>query len=426
MIRIGQRQFDVPLWLWVAVPLAWMLYAGYGATTFLRFATHPDGYFLLTMRLCAGGALAGFILADLARRSSVPWYDLIVLAVASFAAASLAIDGLTAALGDTGEAIARFAIGISLSMGLDLVPQVLFAVNTLIVLGCGLILALSLTLASRYLLGLPLWDADTRGEIKANLVAAYVWLAIAIGGYLAIRASYQVPLGHPASAVPRWLPFAGAALAAIAALAVQLRLAERFRRTEANPRHGLKVWALAAACIFAWFFSPGLFGHAGLHLMNDHLRPVLRALRVLPTPDMAVAGYRLDVPYHDDKVFIGPAMADGARSFVVVPLPDEYGLGSASRNPQVHVARRDITPREMARRFWFDSRKELADAQAARRGADAVIRVPLGPIAGLAFRSDDYPQVDIRLVGFDAAVPTEAAEQALRLFLRERLQRVGS
>jgi hypothetical protein len=46
-------------------------------------------------------------------------------------------------------------------------------------------------------------------------------------------------------------------------------------------------------------------------------------------------------------------------------------------------------------------------------------------IAGLAFRSDEYPLVDVRLVGFDAAVPTETAEQALRRFLRERLQRVS-
>jgi len=118
-------------------------------------------------------------------------------------------------------------------------------------------------------------------------------------------------------------------------------------------------------------------------------------------------------------------MPDGATSFVVVPLPDAYGLNSISRNPQVHIARRDITLREMTRFFWFDSRKELGEMQAARRGEDAVVRVPLGVIAGLAFRSDEYPLVDVRLVGFDAAVPTETAEQALRRFLRERLQRVS-
>src|SRR5689334_15307462 len=110
MIRIGQRELEVPLWLWVVVPLAWMIYAAYGATIYLGIATHPDAYFLLTMRLCAGGALAGYILADLARRSTLPWYDLIVLAVASFAASSLAIDGLTVAVGDTSRTLAGAAV----------------------------------------------------------------------------------------------------------------------------------------------------------------------------------------------------------------------------------------------------------------------------------------------------------------------------
>ena len=426
MIRIGQRQFEVPLWLWVAVPLAWAMYAAYGATIYLRIANLPDGYFLLTMKLCAGGALAGFILSDLARRSILPWYDLIVLALASFAASSLAIDGLVVAVGEMPSAIARLAIRAAISIGAGYDgARLLFAASAVVLLGCGLILALLLTIASRYVLGLPLWAADTRREFQANLVGAYVWLAIAFGGYLVIRSAYQLPLGHPASAVPRWLPVAGACLSAIAALAVQLSLADRVRRTEFYPRYNLKVGALAAACAVAWFCSPGVFGHAGFRLMNNQVRPALRALHVLPTPDIAVAGYRLDVPYHDVEVRTGLAMPDGATSFVSVPLPDEYGLSSRSRNPQVEIVRRDITQREMIRYFWFDSRKELGEAQAARPGQDAVVRVPLGPIAGLAFRSDEYPLVDVKLIGFDAAVPTETAEQALRLFLRERLQRVS-
>lgn len=428
MIRIGQRQFEVPLWLWVAVPLAWAMYAAYGAIIYLRIANLPHGYFLLTMKLGAGGALAGFILSDLARRSILPWYDLIVLTVASFAASSLAIDWLVVAVGEVPDVIAGVAIRAAISIGVEFNgARLLFAMNTLVLIGCGLILALLLTLASRYLLGLPWWAADTRREFLANLIGAYVWLTIAFGGYLAIRSAYQLPLGHPASAVPRWLPVAGACLSAIAALAAQLWLADRVRREERNPRHSPKVGALAVACAFAWFYSPGIFGHTGFRLMNNQVRPALRALHILPTPDIAVAGYRVDVPYHDVKVFIGPAMPDGATSFVVVPLPDEYGLTSISRNPQVHIARRDITQREMMTRFfWFDSRKELGELQAARRGEDAVVRVPLGVMDGLAFRSDEYPLVDVRLIGLDAAIPTEAAEQALRRFLRERLQRVNS
>jgi hypothetical protein len=424
MIRIGQRQFEVPLWLWVAVPLAWAMYAAYGATIYLRIASHSDGYFLLSMKLCAGGALAGFILSDLARRSILPWYDLIVLALASFAASSLAIDGLVIVVEETPSIIAGLAMRAAISIGAGYDgARLLFAASTVVLLGCGLILALLLTIASRYVLGLPLWAADTRREFRASLVGAYVWLAIAFGGYLVIRSAYQLPLGHPA--VPRWLPVAAACLSAIAALAVQLSLAYRVRRTEFHPRHSLKVGALAAACAFAWFYSPDIFGQTGFWVMNNQVRPALRTLHVLPTPVIAVAGYRVDVPYQDVKVFIGPAMPDGATSFVVVPLPDEYGLTSTSRNPQVHIARRDITLREMTRFFWFDSRKELGEMQATRRGEDAVVRVPLGVMDGLAFRSDEYPLVDVRLIGFDKATPTEVAEQALRRFLRERLQRVS-
>jgi hypothetical protein len=421
MIRIGPRQFEVPLWLWVAVPLASVIYAVYGTDVFLPRFGAPDGAFFLTVRRCATAALTGFLIADLARRARLPWYDLIVLGLASFAASSLSIDLLTAAVRETPRSITGLVISIAGSVEPGSGGALLLMVVRIVVpLCCGLILALLLTIASRYLLGLPLRAADTRREFRANLGGAYVWLAIGIVGYGAIRSVWA-----SSGPVPRWLPFTAASLGVLAALAVQLWLAHRARRDELNPRHSLKVGALAAACAFAWFYSPGVFGQAGFRLMNNQVRPALRALHVLPTPDIAVAGYRVDVPYHDVKVFKGPAMPDGATSFVAVPLPDEYGLTSTSRNPQVHIARRDITLREMTRFFWFDSRKELGEMQAARAGKDAVVRVPLGVIAGLAFRSDEYPLVDVRLVGFDAAVATETAEQALRQFLRERLQRVS-
>jgi hypothetical protein len=421
MIRIGQRQFEVPLWLWVAVPLAWVIYAVYGADVLLPRFGVPDETFFITVRRCATAALAGFLIADLARRGRLLWYDLTVLGLASFAAASLSIDWLTTVVRETTGSAAGLVIGIAGSVEPGSVGAFLLTVVRVVVpLCCGLILALLLTLASRYVLGLPLRTADTRREFRANLVGAYVWLAIGIVGYGAIRSVWTL------GAAPRWLPFAAASLGVLSALAVQLWLAHRVRRDELNPRHGLKVGALAATCALAWFYSPGIYGQTGFRLMNNQVRPALRALHILPTPDIAVAGYRVDVPYHDVKVFKGPAMPDGATSFVVVPLPDEYGLNSVSRNPQVHIARRDITLQEMTRFFWFDSRKELGEIQAARRGEDAVVRVPLGVIAGLAFRSDDYPLVDVRLVGFDAAVATETAEQALRRFLRERLQRLSS
>ena len=420
MIRIRRRQLEVPLWLWVAVPLASATYAISGADALLPRFGVPNETFFLIVRRCATAALTGFLIADLARRTRLPWYDLIVLALASFAASSLSIDLLTTVVRETPRAAAGLVIGIAGSVEPGSVGAFLLkVVRTVVPLCCGLIMALLLTIASRYLIGLPLRIADAQREFRANLGGAYVWLALGIVGYGAIGSAWAP------GAVPRWLPFTAASLAVLTALAAQLWLAHRARRDEVTPRAHLKIWALATACVFCWFYSPGVFGQAGFNLMSNQVRPALRALHILPSPDIAVAGYRVDVPYHDVKVFIGPAMTDGATSFVVVPLPDEYGLTSISRNPQVHIARRDITMREMTRFFWFDARRELGEVQTAQRGEDAVVRVPLGVIAGLAFRSDKYPLLDVRLIGFDAAVPTEAAEQALRRFLRERLQRLN-
>jgi hypothetical protein len=420
MIRIGQRQFEIPVWLWVVVPLALVIYALSGANVLLPRFGVADLTFSLIVQHCATAALTGFLIADLARRARLPWYDLIILGLASFAVSSLSIDWLATMVREAPGGVARHIISIAGSVEPGTVGAFLFLVVRVVVpLVCGLILALLITIASRYLLGLPLRSGDTGPEFRANLGGAYVWLAIVIVGYSAIKSIWTLGPG------PRWLPFAVASLGGLTALAVQLRLAHHVRRDEFNHRQNLKIGVLAAVCAFAWFFSPGIFGYTGFRLMNEQVRPALRTLYLLPTPDIAVAGYRVRVPYHDLKVFIGPAMPDGATSFVVVPLPDAYGLSSISRTPQVHIARRDITLREMTRFFWFDSRKELAEMQAARRGEDAVVRVPLGVIAGLAFRGDEYPLVDVRLIGFDAAVPTETAEQALRRFLRERLQRVN-
>jgi hypothetical protein len=60
----------------------------------------------------------------------------------------------------------------------------------------------------------------------------------------------------------------------------------------------------------------------------------------------------------------------------------------------------------------------------AEPGKDAVVRFA-GPRGSIGLRSDDYPEVDIQLGDFDPAVSTETAEQAVRGFLRERLQRVS-
>ena len=287
MIRIGQRQFEVPLWLWVAVPLAWVIYAISGADVLLPRFGVPDETFFLTVRRCATAALAGFFIADLARRARLPWYDLTVLGLASFAVSSLSIEWLTTMLRETPESVAGHVISIAGSVEPGSAGALLLLIVRIVVpLFCGLILALLLTIASRYLLGLPLRAMDTRPEFRANLGGAYIWLAIVIVCYSAIRSVWTL------GSVPRWLPFSAASLGVLTALAVQLWLAHRVRREERNPRHSLKVGALAAACAFAWFFSPGIFGHAGFRLMND--RFVRRCahctscqLPTLPLPDIA-------------------------------------------------------------------------------------------------------------------------------------------
>jgi len=258
MIRIGQRQFEVPLWLWVAVPLALVIYAASGANVLLPRFGVPDLTFSLIVQRCATAALTGFLIADLARRARLPWYDLIILGLASFAVSSLSIDWLATMVRETPESVGGHIVSIAGSVEPGTVGAFLFLVVRVVVpLFCGLVLALLITMASRYLLGLPVRSGDTGPEFRANLGGAYVWLAIVIVGYSAIRSVWTLGPG------PRWLPFVAASLGVLTALAVQLRLAHHVRRDEFNHRQSLKVGVLAAVCAFAWFFNPGIFGYTG-------------------------------------------------------------------------------------------------------------------------------------------------------------------
>jgi hypothetical protein len=290
-------------------------------------------------------------------------------------------------------------------------------------LGGALILALIFTLASRFLIGLPLWAADTRREFWANLFAACFWLVVAIGGFIAIRFSYRLAQGAPASAVPSWLPLTAACAGALVALAAQLGMAWRFRRHDDRKRHDLRVWMLAVLCVAAFIYSPTLFGANGYRLMYDHIRPTLRAAHLLPTPEISILNYRINVPFHDFKTIKGAPMPDGKPSYLTVTVPDEYGLGGGKFTPRLTLFRRDITLRQTST-WWTDRRKQLEDRKAAEPGKDAMVRFA-GPRASLGLRSDDYPEVDIQLGDLDPAVSTEAAEQALLRFLRERVQRVN-
>jgi hypothetical protein len=223
--------------------------------------------------------------------------------------------------------------------------------------------------------------------------------------------------------VPPWLPVVAAVLAAVLTTSAHLALAERARRNELNERHGLRVSLLAAICLAAYFYNPSLFGLTGYRFMQDQIRPALRAIHVLPTPVLSIASYVVDVPYHDNRTKLGKAMPDGKPSYAYAPLPSEYGLSSDKLRPTVFVYRRDITLQETSN-VWIDQRKALEEKQAKEPGQDAVIRAP-GPRGQLGMRSDQYPDVDFMLGDLDASVSSDAAEQALRRFIREHLRRVS-
>jgi hypothetical protein len=423
MIRIGQRQFEVPLWLWLAVPFVWVIYAAYDATSFGIDYFNSDSFYLSIVRQCAVGALAGFLLADLARRSAMPWYGVLFLMAASIAASSFAINGLNGVVNETAGVVSGFAISLASSVGgADLAAFVLLIVSVAVPLLCGMLLALAFTIVSRLLIGAPLWAVDTRREFWANLGAAVLWLVVAFGGYFAIRSGYGLARGYSANVALHWLPPIAASVGALAATAVQLWLAYRFRRNEFREYYDIRVWLLAAVSVAAFFCSPGVFGLTSHRVMYDHIRPMLRAAHLLPTPEISIANYRVNVPFHDHKVFKGDMMPDGKPSYLAVNLPEEYGLSSAKYDPRVLMYRRDITlERTSTRRV--DGRKQLEQAKTAEPGKDAIVRFARTP-AAMGLRSDDYPQVDFEVVGFDPAVSTEMVEQALRRFMQERVQRL--
>jgi hypothetical protein len=72
MIRIGQRQADVPVWVWAAVPFAFIALAIPDATRFGGLGSEPDAYYLFIITRCAVASIAGFLLMDLMRRARTP------------------------------------------------------------------------------------------------------------------------------------------------------------------------------------------------------------------------------------------------------------------------------------------------------------------------------------------------------------------
>ncbi len=378
MIRIGQRELDVPVWLWAAVPFAFVAYALYDSNRFGLIGIEPDVHYLHIVRLCAAGSIAGFLLMDLMRRSNTPWYGLPFLLMASFAAPAIAIGWLNDAMRQLTGLVVGVAIAVAAGRGgTGGAGLLLMAMAVGIPLIIGALLTLLFTLASRFLAGLPVWSRDTRRELWANLGAALLWLATAFGGYIAIRSWFGLALGYSSEAVPRWQPLAfvtvAAAVTALLATAAHLALAQRARRIEDPYRYGLRTWAVVALSAIALFVSPAVFGRTGVQLTYDYIRPALRAMHLLPSPVISIASYVLDVPFHDFKTRQGTPMLDGKPSYAYAPLPKEYGLTSGNFHPSVFIYRRDITLRETSS-FWTDRRKMLEEVQAKEPGKDAAIR----------------------------------------------------
>src|SRR5437764_13949678 len=117
MIQIGQRQIEVPLWLWVAVPLALVIHAAYGSTIYGIPTFDPDSFYLSVVRKCAAASLAGFLMIDLARRSTVPWYAPLFLIGASLAVSTLAMDWFNTSMTETARTGGGLAISAASSRG---------------------------------------------------------------------------------------------------------------------------------------------------------------------------------------------------------------------------------------------------------------------------------------------------------------------
>lgn len=426
MIRLGRREFPVPLWLWAALPLAAVLYAVFSRVAFdLSFRTHlypseVDRDFLSLMTQLGSAYLTAFLLADAAYRARTPWYGLPLLYVAAAAAAVLVV---SYGISQSYNTVAQFVVGglIMLAASVRGPGSSVFAILVIAVLVPFLLAiaaALVVTIASRIMTRRPVRSREARKEFWANLGGATAWLVIAMGGYLALRSAFP-GRGN----AWHWLPHLAAACAALAAGVLHLWLLWRSRREDQQPQQELRVLLLAAASLAALVFMPGLLGRTGHIAMYDYIRPALRTMHVLPTPELTVAGYRIDMPFHDFKVTRGAPHPSGGVAFISTLLPPEYGLSEGERRPRIDVFRRDAYVSHNAP-AWEEQRKAVERAQQENPGQDALVRFP-NKVPAIGLRTDAFPGLDFSLSHFDPALPWEAAEQVLRRFMQERVHRSG-
>jgi len=263
MIKLGQREFAIPLCLWAALPFAFAAYAAAGLAWTLQSGASDlqdaAGNYLQVLIRLGVASLAGFLLADIARRSTMPWYALPLVIVVSLAMASLA--GIWIAKSAEWTAIA--VIGLALA-GLaspstnqpSVLPWVALAIVPAIL---GTALALAVTLCARVLSGLPWRFRETRQEFWANLGGTFAWLALGLAGYSLLRAWVPTQAEPPVTAA-WYVPLAAGGIVAALAITLHLYLAHRFRRRHPAPGGRAPVWLLAILCIAALALQPGLIG----------------------------------------------------------------------------------------------------------------------------------------------------------------------
>lgn len=430
MVRLGRREFDVPLWLWAAFPLAAVVYATYDYVSLIyRYRSYgfgePDRSFVAMMAQLGTAYLAAFLLADTARRARTPWYGLPLIYVASIAAAALVVaQGINRSF----EGVAQFVVGAAISLaastrGAGGGAFVLIVITAVVPILLAIGAALFVTIASRLVAGLPLHTRGAWRECWSNLCGAAAWMMIAVGGYLAIRFGYGLPNGISRAVVPAWLPYVGAGCGALAATALHLWLVCRGRRREGATQGQLRIWLLAALCVLALVYNPYLLGRTGANIYYDHVMPALRAVHLLPTPVIAIAGYKIDIPFHDRDVGQGAPHPTGGATFVTAFLPAEYGLAVGQRRPRIAIYRRDVTVDHL-NPAWEQRRRALAAAQAQKPGQDAFIRSQT-VVPALALRTDAFPELDFELSSFAPAASWETVEETLRRFVQERVRRIS-
>lgn len=421
MIRIGQREYFIPPWLGTVVPLAFGLYA----TLQLISSPYWNGSFpgasdyFLYVKQISTAVIAGVLLVDLARRSIITWYALLLLFPLTFGVAAVAINSLQiwankASILDLGLLFAL--AGSRPGSGTSGVFPLLAGINA-IPFVAGAAIAFIVTLGCRILAGLSLLTRDTLRDLWANLAAATIWIALVFAGAFAIShwsAGYSL---RPSS----WMLLSGAVAVALAATLAHVALVGRIRRQADTERNSLRSWLTAFVCIAILFYSPFSYGIFGVRTLYDYARPALRAVHLLPTPPLGVAGYIVDVPFHDLRTNVIRQMPDGSPSQVNVPFPREYGPSG-----RVQIRRRDAPPDRLATLYGgVDESKELKAAQDKAPDRDAVLLMSTARYTKLAVRLINYPDVDIMLIDFDRSSSPEEAEQALRRFVRERVRRAN-